>query len=156
MKSVRGPMRDSASVSSSKHAALVDVLGLIDVATGGEQLRGGAAGEVDTQAQIVQRRLGVGGLSVLPGEQRGTVEQHSHLGHQLIGLASSDVSGGGHRKRSFRRRLLQGFINPPARGRAPTGRAGLWITPGLSVLGRKLVTDEQDADRPSADHAARS
>ena len=49
MKSVRAPMRDSASIGQQlEDAALVDVLGLIDVAVGGEQLRGGAASEVDT------------------------------------------------------------------------------------------------------------
>ena len=28
---------------------------------------------------------------MLPAQQRGTVEQHGHLNHQLVGLASSDV-----------------------------------------------------------------
>src|SRR6478609_3698559 len=91
----------------AKHAALVDVLGcvdvlrLIDLALSGEQLRGRVAGEVDTQAQIVQRRVGAGGLGVLPGEQRGTVEPEHHLGRQVVGPPGSIVSGG-HRERSFR------------------------------------------------------
>ena len=101
----------------------------------------------------MKRRTRAGGLSVLPGEQRGPVESEHYLGHQLVARWAAD-SALVILEPSLEAGLRQGHINPPDRCSAATGRRCLWITPAVSVLGRRLITGQQVADEATGDHTA--